>query len=475
MGPTRLAEGGTHTALAAIATPKTLVERVAGVLGRAGVTPGTAMVVAVSGGGDSVALLRVLLTLGPPWNLRLTAAHLDHGLRGATAAEDRAFVADLCALLGVPLVAARVDVRAEAMAAGVSLEMAARDARRRFLGSTRVAVGADWIALAHHADDQAETLLLRLGRGSGPIGAGAMTAVVGRDHTLRPLLGEQRATLRAYLDALGQPWREDESNAEPWTERNRLRLSVLPPWQAVHPGLTPALARSAGYLRDDGELLAAAVDALLPPPVCDNGGPWRLVPWSVWTPAARPLRRQLLRQAAWSVAGVYPPAAWVEAWADWPERAAARHDLAWLRVASGPGAAVIYRPAAGPGEVALPTALPPWQVHLPDGAVVEAAPLGYPGSEAPLPLGDGAAVRHLRTAERVGPGGIRLRDILRARGVPAVCRGTAWVVSGHGGVWLPGGAEAVRRVLLRDGSAVELRYRAAAAWRPSEHWPTAAR
>jgi tRNA(Ile)-lysidine synthetase-like protein len=446
-----------------------LRSRVAQRLGAFGVRPGEAVVVGVSGGGDSVALLCVLRDLRPVLGLDLTAACLDHGLRGARGEADVSFVRGLCRQLDVALVEGRVSVAEEARRDGLSLEMAARRARRRFLEAVRQAVGARLVLLAHQADDQAETLLLRLGRGSGLLGAGAMAAVT-PDGIARPLLGERREELRAYLEAIGQPWREDETNAEPAAERNRLRLSVLPAWEAAQPGVTERLARSAGQLREDGELLAAAVESLLPQPVRANGGPWRAIPWTLWRAAGAALRRQLLRQAAASLAGVYPPAAWTQAWSRWPEAREALPDLPWLRMARTARAAVAYRPAAA-WALALPSAAA-WRLELPGGAVLESLPADHAGKGA-LRLGAGAAVRHPLPGECVPEGGGQrpVRDVLRARGVPAPCRAAAWMVVGGAAPWLPDGELARRPAQLADGSAVDLVWRAPPLWGQPGGWP----
>jgi tRNA(Ile)-lysidine synthase len=181
---------------------------------------------AVSGGADSTALLLGLHRLAPELGIRLVAAHLHHGLRGEAADGDLAFVRALCRRLQVPLVAARWDTRARMRRRGWSGQDGLRRLRREFLIQAARRVGATRIATAHTADDQLETLLLRLGRGAGLAGLGAMSAR--RGAWIRPLLDASRAAIEADLRAVGQPWREDASNLDPRYARNRVRLEAVP-------------------------------------------------------------------------------------------------------------------------------------------------------------------------------------------------------------------------------------------------------
>jgi hypothetical protein len=329
--------------------------------------------------------------------------------------------------------------------------------------------GARWIVLGHHADDQAETLLLRLARGSGLVGAGAMAPVTA-DGFVRPLLGERRDGLRAYLRAIGQDWREDATNAEGLTERNRIRLDALPALERARPGATAQLARAADRLRRDGDLLRAAVESLLPAPVRENGGPWRVVPRSLWAAAGSDLRRHLLRQAAWSVAGTYPPASWTDAWADWPERRGARPDLPWLRLSAAAEGAVLHARPPGPADAVV---LPPqarWRLTLPGGGVLAAAPAEEGAVREAA--GAGLRARPVLAGDRLG--GRSVRDILRQRGVPAPCRGASWVVADGAGrvLWLPAGGE--DDAVLSDGAerAIRVRWQAKApAPAAAQDWP----
>jgi tRNA(Ile)-lysidine synthase len=211
---------------------------------------GDHLLVAVSGGVDSVVLLHLLARLAPGAGLALTAAHLDHGLRAESAA-DAAFVADLCAGLGVPLLAARRAVRARP---GESPEAAARRVRYRFLQAAARKAGAKALATAHHADDLAETVLMRLLAGAGSAGLAAMARP--RPGVLRPLLDHPKADLVAYAERRNLAFREDASNRDPRFDRNRVRAEVLPALAAVNPNVVATLGREARVLADEADFLA---------------------------------------------------------------------------------------------------------------------------------------------------------------------------------------------------------------------------
>jgi tRNA(Ile)-lysidine synthase len=230
---------------------------------RAAGTParGETLLVALSGGADSVALVDTLALLSRPRGFRLLAAHLDHRLRPGSE-EDAAFCAELCRRLGVELRVGRADVRARAARERGGLEQAARRERYLFLRAVREREQAAAIALAHTLDDQAETLLLRLLRGAGALGLGAMRARSG--DLLRPLLGVSRAQVLAHLRERSLPWREDPTNADPALRRNRVRHELLPYLeQRFNPRVRAALARTAALLADEAALLRAEAEELL--------------------------------------------------------------------------------------------------------------------------------------------------------------------------------------------------------------------
>ncbi len=185
------------------------------------------VLVAVSGGGDSVALLRAMAALKTGGAGRLYAAHLNHRLRPDADGDER-FVVDLCGRLGLACEVGHVE--AGRLAAGGGIETAARSARYRFLEETAGRLGARFVVTAHTADDQAETILQRIIRGTGVRGLSGMARArpLGDAVLIRPLLSVRRADLTAYLDAIRQPCRHDLSNVDPRFTRNRIRHQLLP-------------------------------------------------------------------------------------------------------------------------------------------------------------------------------------------------------------------------------------------------------
>ncbi|MGQ9591710.1 MAG: tRNA lysidine(34) synthetase TilS, partial [Planctomycetota bacterium] len=212
--------------------------------------------VGVSGGPDSVALLRLLADLRGEGDPRpfpeLIAAHVHHGIRGRDADLDAEFVKALAARLGVECLVARADAPAERRALGLSPEAAARSVRFRQFRAWAAEKDAGVLFLAQHAEDQAETVLLRAVRGSGVRGLAGMAPVRplerpgGTTLVVRPLLSWSRADILRYLEAAGETYRTDLSNDDLSVPRNRLRREVLPVLEAdVQPGARRSLARLA--------------------------------------------------------------------------------------------------------------------------------------------------------------------------------------------------------------------------------------
>ena len=203
------------------------------------------MVVALSGGPDSVALLHVLVSLKSIYRLDLHAAHLEHGLRGEDALDDLRFVESLCGRLGIPLTVKRVKMAELAASSSLSLEAVARKVRYAFLDEVLTATGAGRIATGHNANDQAETVLLKLLRGSGIAGLrGIRPAIEGR--IIRPLVEAKREEILLYLNEKGQDYRTDASNSEDAFDRNRVRRLLLPLIeQEFNPRIVDSLVRTA--------------------------------------------------------------------------------------------------------------------------------------------------------------------------------------------------------------------------------------
>jgi tRNA(Ile)-lysidine synthase len=268
------------------------------------------VVVAVSGGADSVCLLHVLWQLAGPWDLALHVAHVNHGLRPAAAA-DGEFVAALAAGCGLPFHVARLDPAA-LRADKNGLEAAARAARYAFLAEVARSLsgptGPARVATAHHASDQAETLLLRLVQGSGLRGLGALRPLAtvpvspgGNKEPVRlvrPLLAVEREGILAYLRRHQLTWVEDETNADTRLARNRLRHVVLPALAGLNPNIVATLARTATFLAAEAqraeEADAAALMQLLVEPSVDGRVVLDLAGWQQLPPVAR---RGVLRQA----------------------------------------------------------------------------------------------------------------------------------------------------------------------------------
>ena len=221
---------------------------------------GMRVVAAVSGGSDSVALAFLLRDLAARGDIVLAGlAHLNHHIRGADADADVQFVRGLADKLGVPAIVADADVPADANEHEVSIEVAGRHARQRFFREAISTIKADRIAVAHTRDDQAETVVLRLARGAGGAGLGAMAPR--RDHIVRPVLDTTRGELRDFLRGIGETWREDATNDDRSIPRNLVRHEVMPQLRQLNAQADAALARAAEILRGDEEFLERLANA----------------------------------------------------------------------------------------------------------------------------------------------------------------------------------------------------------------------
>jgi tRNA(Ile)-lysidine synthase len=212
--------------------------------------PGDHVVIGVSGGADSTALLLCLDALASEFNLSLTVAHLNHRIRAAEADEDEEFVRKLAARMGLRLTSETAEVKREAAASGDNLEEVARRKRYEFLRRTATQVKAQKIAVGHTMNDQAETALFRFVRGSGLEGLSAIHPVVD-GVVIRPLMECTRKSVESYLELKGAAYREDSSNQDLRHARNRIRHELIPYLEKnFNPKLIPTLSREAVIARE---------------------------------------------------------------------------------------------------------------------------------------------------------------------------------------------------------------------------------
>lgn len=221
------------------------------------IEPEERILVAVSGGADSVCLLHVLHSLTATLGCELAVAHFDHGLRPAEDPQETAFAASLASSLGVECACGQPEIPLDP--GSPSLEERARLARYTFLEETCRRLGTHKIALAHHMNDQAETVLMRLLRGSGAEGLAGMAPVRG-GRFIRPLIEVSRAEIEAYLRAKGLPYMSDSSNRSLDPLRNRLRLELIPFLASFQPRIVERLAATAEILRLDHAFLKQCAD-----------------------------------------------------------------------------------------------------------------------------------------------------------------------------------------------------------------------
>ncbi len=421
---------------------------------------GDRVLVAVSGGADSVALLTGLADLAASNGWALVVAHLNHGIR-TDAAGDAAFVTRLAATLGLPCVQGVADVPASAARDGVSIEMAARAARYAFLLDAARERRCVAIATAHTADDQAETVLLRVARGTGLAGLAGIAPVRETEglRLVRPLLAVTRAEIEGFLLERGLAWREDITNRDEAHLRNRVRHRVLPLLQTtLNPRIREALCRLAALASAD----QAALDALAREAALGcaaAGGRLAVGPWMRLPPALR--GRVLL---TWLLANGVPGTRVTQghcdavasicdtcdgsASLDMGEGAAVRREYGELRVVTGdtgrgvfcahvtvPGVTVVH--AAG---LRIEASVAPGVTRDTDarvGVYPARASLAWEASQPPL------VVRSRRDGDRMRPLGMtgskKLQDILVDLRVPAAERGRVPVFACEEAiVWVPG-------------------------------------
>ena len=423
-----------------------LAERVLVLIRRQALLPaGGRVLAAVSGGGDSVALLHVLAELAGRGAVTLAGvAHLNHRLRPPDSDEDERFCRDLAARFRLPCVVESADVAGMARSERISVEHAGHRARYAFFDRAADRLGACRVALGHTIDDQAETYLLRLVRGAGATGFSAIRPRAGL--VVRPLLTVPRAALRAYLASRPASFREDASNLDRRVPRNRIRHDLLPSLRAYSPRIVEVLAREAEIARADDEWLARAASDQGAGLV--HGTPEGVEVDAAGLAALHPaLARRVARDALMRVSGRAVGFDHIErlrrlavddptrvdfpgCWADRVE------GVIRLTARAGRGTVARVAPFAYrlevPGEVAVPEA----------GVTISAAPrlAGTRASSRPQTLANGRevavsvaavgplAVRNWRPGDRFRPLGLdghrkKLQDLFVDRKVSRVARG----------------------------------------------------
>lgn len=216
-------------------------------------SPNDLHLVAVSGGADSVALLRILQQLG----YRIEAAHCNFHLRGEESERDEQFVKSLCQRLDIPLHLIHFDTKAYASLHQVSIEMAARELRYRYFLQLCQDIGAATVCVAHHRDDAVETLLMNLLRGSGIHGLTGIRPKNGL--VVRPLLSVSRKEIEAFLDSIGQDYVMDSTNLVDDVLRNKIRLQVLPLLERINPKAAENIGKTADYLQEAEKVFSHAI------------------------------------------------------------------------------------------------------------------------------------------------------------------------------------------------------------------------
>ncbi len=265
--------------------------------------PGDRILVAVSGGPDSLALCHLLHRLRHSHKVELIVAHVHHGLRGSEADADASFVHDLGNQLELPVVVRQLNVRSWQKKHGGSLQMAARALRYQWLRQVMAEKGASKLALGHNADDQAEEILLRLFRGAGQRGLTGMPAC-SRDGVIRPLLECHRNEIIAYLESHGLTFRQDSSNLRPWCLRNRLRLELLPSLQEnFNRKLGATLLRTSKIFKAEEEFWESLVQTWLDRHSRQNRSGGLQLPIAPLLETHPAMQRRLLRKVVQHVKG----------------------------------------------------------------------------------------------------------------------------------------------------------------------------
>lgn len=263
---------------------------------------GDTVLVGVSGGPDSVCLLYVLKELQEEYSLSLHIAHLHHGIRGIEADEDVRFVQSLGDSLRIPVYIEYADIPSHAKIEHVSKQEAAREVRYKFFNTVADKICADRVALGHTADDQVETFLMRILKGSGPHGLAGIPPV--RDRIIRPLIGVFRAEIKEYLSEHDIRYRIDSSNLSAVYLRNKIRLELIPYLaKEYNPNIMDTLIRNLNILRDENIFLDEYVGKIYRDSVISESADQVRFDIRKFDSYAGPVKRRLIRYAVGSITG----------------------------------------------------------------------------------------------------------------------------------------------------------------------------
>jgi tRNA(Ile)-lysidine synthase len=392
---------------------------------------GETVVVACSGGADSTALLDILANL-PGFPLHLVVAHLNHSLRGEESDGDERSVWAAARRYGIQVEISRVDVAALGEEMRLSLEEAGREARYGFFREIALKHSASAIALGHHRDDQAETVLMRLVRGAGGSGLSGMRPRSGE--IVRPLLQLSRDEIEAYLRKAGLIWREDGSNADTRFMRNRVRHELLPLLETFNPEIVQALNQSAEALAADEEILVGLTSQAFKLTAESGCASVRFDLSKLFLEPA-PLRKRLYRTAVSSVKGDLKRISFIHL-ADIERLARSRKPNGELNLPGGVRVVRAYagliftrqqdEPFSGPDELSIDAC---GSYELPCGGLLSVSPAANPeGSgmgalfldpgELPFPW----IVRYFHKGDRFRPLGIdgskKVKDLFMDRKIP---------------------------------------------------------
>ncbi len=444
--------------------------------------PGDRVAVAISGGADSVSLLRLLIELRGELGIVLSCVHLNHKLRGAESDQDEQFVRELTANHGLPLVCESCDAKQRATQNKMSLEAAAREVRYEFFKRCLRNRPLEKIATAHTLDDQAETVLLKLARGAGTRGLtgiypkvavshqpSAVSKGHARGYIVRPLLSTSRKDLEAYLVEIGQGWREDSSNRDLRHTRNRIRHGILPRFERhVNPSVRRALSEAADIARAEEDYWTDEI-AMLLPEVWNRIGDAGSLNCKRLNELPLAARRRLLRAAASSLGLRLEFAHVEETFALENEGSSSALPEGWAVVLHA-GELRFQPTSAAPSDYEYDLTVPGRVVVAEAGVVIEAlAVAGNSGSEKYNPehlldansVTRGLTVRNWKAGERFWPAHTKeprkIKDLLQDRHITGDDK-KRWpvVASGDEIVWVRG-LGARRDFQAKNGQGVLIR------------------